>query len=123
MVITKASDVRVMYKGLTVDDRTKKYVLKRLAQLDKILDKVLRVEIEIDLDKKKNKFRVEIMIKTPYELYRAENITESIEGSIDLIIDELKTQITRNKEKRKDLMKRGARSIKKKVVVDKLARF
>lgn len=123
MVITKASDVRVMYKGLTVDDRTKKYVLKRLAQLDKILDKVLRVEIEIDLDKKKNKFRVEIMIKTPYELYRAENITESIEGSIDLIIDELKTQITRNKDKRKDLMKRGARSIKKKVVVDKLARF
>lgn len=122
MAIKKTSDVRVMYKGLTIDDRTKEYILKRMAQLDKILEKVLRFEIEIDLDKKKNKFRVEVMVKTPYELFRAEETTESVEGSIDIVVDELKSQIVREKDKRKDLMKRGARSIKKKIVVDKDAR-
>jgi len=111
-----------MYKGVKIDDRTKEYIFKRLGRLDKVLEKVLHKEIEIDMDKK-GKFRVEVLIKTPYDLYRAEEITESIEGSIDIVVDELKTQITRGKEKQKTLINRGARSIKKKIVLDKRARF
>ena len=122
MTIESKDNVRFLYKGVKIDDKTKEYILKRLAQLDKVTEKVLLQEVEIDLDKK-GKFRVEVMIKTAYELFRAEETTESIEGSIDLVVDELKIQITRDKEKRMTLMKRGARSIKKKIVVDKSARF
>ena len=114
--------VRFLYKDVKIDDRTKDYVLKRLEQLDKILDGAVQKEVEIDMDKI-GQFRVEVMIKTPYSQYRAEETTESIEGSIDLAVDSLKIQITREKDKRKTLVKRGAQSIKKKIVLDKGARF
>jgi ribosome-associated translation inhibitor RaiA len=47
----------------------------------------------------------------------------SIEGSIDIVMDELESQIVKQKEKKHDLKLRGSRSIKKKLVVDKDARF
>jgi ribosomal subunit interface protein len=111
-----------MTKGLKIDERTEEYVRKRLAGLDKLLNKIIRTEIEIDLDKK-GKFRVEVMIKTPYNLYRAEDITESVEGSIDSVVDGIKTQINRDKDKMVSLRRRGGRSIKKRITIDQNARF
>ncbi|EKE11267.1 MAG: hypothetical protein ACD_15C00112G0011 [uncultured bacterium] len=122
MTVASVNNVRFMYKNVSIDEKTKEYILKRLENVDKVIDKVLLKEVEIDMDKK-GKFRVEVMIKTPYELFRAENTTESIEGSIDIVIDELKIQATREKDKRKTLIKRGAQSIKKKIVLDDGARF
>jgi len=122
MTVASASNVRFLYKNIKIDDKTKDYILKRLEGVDKVVDKILHKEVEIDMDKK-GKFRVEVMVKTPYDLFRAENTTESIEGSIDMVVDELKIQIVHEKDKRKTLIKRGAQSIKKKVVVDEAARF
>ncbi|OGI17648.1 MAG: ribosomal subunit interface protein [Candidatus Moranbacteria bacterium RIFCSPHIGHO2_02_FULL_40_12b] len=122
MTIENMSNMRLFFKGLKIDERTENYIRKRLATIEKILHKILRVEVEIDLDKK-GKFRVEVMVKTPYNLYRAENTTSSIEGSIDTVEDELKNQIRKDKEKMRDLRKRGRRSIKKRVVIDENARF
>jgi ribosomal subunit interface protein len=122
MTIASANNVRFMYKNVKIDDTTKDYILKRLESVDKVIEVILHKEVEIDLDKK-GKFRVEVMVKTPYDLFRAEETTESIEGSIDLVVDELKVQIVREKGKRKTMVARGARSIKKKTVVDKAARF
>lgn len=115
-------NIRFMTKGLTVDDRTKDYIIKRIETLDKVVTTVIQTEIEVDMDKK-SKFRVEVMIKTPRNLFRAEETTESIEGSIDLVVDELQTQIIGAKDKFRTLRKRGAMSIKKKIVIDENARF
>jgi len=87
-----------------------------------LLQKSLNVEVEIVLDKK-GKFYVEVMIKTPYKLYRATQISESVEVSVDIIMEELQKQITKDKDRFKDIRKRGARSIKKKIVISKDARF
>lgn len=122
MKMKKPNQTRFLLKGLKIDSRTENYIEKRLQAIRKMLDNILRVEVEIDLDKK-GKFRVEVMVKTPYELYRAEEITESVEGSIDLAVEQLKVQIRRSKDKIITLKKRGGRSIKKKTVVDKDARF
>lgn len=121
--MTIENSTRLFFKGVTIDDRTEGYIRKKIASIEKILDKIMRVEIEIDLDKKKSKFRVEVMIKTPYKLYRAEETTQSIEGSIDVVEDEIKNQIRKDKEKIRTLRLRGKRSIKKKTVLDKSARF
>jgi len=123
MTIASPNNVRFLYKNVEVDDRTKDYILKRLEGVDKVVDNILHKEVEIDLEEKTNKFRVEVMIKTPYDLFRAEDTTESIEGSIDMVVDSLKIQAVKDKEKRKTMLKRGARSIKKKIVVDEGARF
>lgn len=113
---------RFLFKGVKIDARTKEYVLKRLKRTVKLVDPVSEFEIEVDKDKK-GKFRVEVMIKAPLNLYRAEETSVSIEGSIDIVMDELESQIAKQKTKQRDLRLRGGRSIKKKLVVDNKARF
>jgi ribosome-associated translation inhibitor RaiA len=80
------------------------------------------MEVEINLDKK-GKFRVEITVKTSHKIYRSEEVSESAETSVDIAIGELKMQIVKDKEKVGTLKERGRRSLKKKMVLDKSARF
>lgn len=115
-------NTRFLFKGVDIDDRTKEYVVKRLGRVEKLVDPVSEFSIEIDQDKK-GKYRVEIMVKTPHNLYRAEETTISIEGSTDVVIDELEVQIDKKKNKNRDIKLRGNRSIKKKMTVDEAARF
>lgn len=113
---------RFLQKGVEIDEQTNDYIEKRLVRIEKLVDPVTQFEVEVDRDKK-GKFRVEVMVKTPHNLYRAEDISESIEGSIDIAIDELEVQLAKNRGKSRDLRRRGLRSIKKKLVVDESARF
>ncbi|MFZ3031986.1 MAG: ribosome-associated translation inhibitor RaiA [Candidatus Moraniibacteriota bacterium] len=115
-------NTRFLFKGVAIDERTKDYILKRLVRVEKLVDPVSEFSIEIDQDKK-GKFRVEVMVKTPHNLYRAEETTVSIEGSTDVVIDELEAQIDKKKNRNRDLKLRGNRSIKKKLTVDESARF
>ena len=113
---------RFLFRGVDIDERTREYILKRLERVEKLVDPVSQFEVEVDRDKK-GKFRVEMMVKTPHTLYRAEEISVSIEGSTDSVIDDLEGQIAKEKNKKHDLKLRGQRSIKKKLVVDESARF
>lgn len=115
-------NTRFLFKGVDIDERTRDYVLKRLQRVEKLVDPVSEFSIEVDKDKK-GKFRVEIMVRTPHNLYRAEEITQSIEGSTDVVIDELEVQIDKKKNRNRDLKLRGNRSIKKKIVFDPASRF
>ena len=120
-MITEKS-VQFLFKGVEIDERTREYVEKRLGTLDKFIENILKTEIEIDLDKK-GKFRVEVMIHTPRNMFRADDTTSSIEASTDMVVDELQNQMTHTKDRLRTLKKRGAMSIKKKMVVDEEARF
>lgn len=113
---------RYLTKGVELDTRTSAYIEKRLKRLIKLVDPTSQFEVEVDRNKQ-GKFRVEVMIKTPRHLYRAEEVSESIEGSLDVAVDELEGQLAKSKTKTRDLKRRGQRSIKKKVVLDTLARF
>lgn len=115
-------NIKYLYKNITVDDNQREYIEKRLVSIDKLIEKITKVEVEVDMDKKGLR-RVEVMIHTPRDLFRAEETTESIEGSIDLVVEELKTQITRKKDKIWTRIMRGARSVKKRMSIDKDARF
>lgn len=120
--MSAVENMRFFFKGIEVDDRTRSYIEKRLSTLDKFTDNILKSEVEIDLDKK-GKFRVEVMVHTPRNMFRADNTTNSIEASTDMVVDELQVQVTHMKDKLRTLKKRGAMSLKKKVVVDGNARF
>ena len=115
-------NIRFLFNGVKIDNRTGEYIQKRLETIGKLLDNILRIEVEIDLDKK-GKFRAEVMVKTPYKLYRSEETTESIEGSIDIVMEELKNQIRKDKTRLREVRERGRRSIKKALTIDKNARF
>jgi ribosomal subunit interface protein len=120
-------NIRFLFKELKIDDRTENYVTEKIEKLRKFFrslkeDAEVSAEVEIDLDKK-GKFRVEVMLFTPYQKYRAEDTTESIEGSIDAVYEQLENQIMKDKERIITLQRRGGRSVKKKMVVDENARF
>lgn len=115
-------NVRFFFKGVEIDERTRLYIEKRLSTLDKFIENILKLEVEIDLDKK-GKFRVEVMAHTPRNMFRADETTDSIEASTDLVVDELQDQMTHMKDRLRTLKKRGAMSLKKKMVVDGDARF
>lgn len=113
---------RFLQKGVEIDERTNDYVEKRLERITKLVDPATQFEVEIIRDKK-GMFRVVVMVKTPHNLYRAEEESESVEGSVDIAIDELEAQLAKNRGKSRDLKRRGLRSVKKKLVVDEAARF
>lgn len=115
-------NTRYLAKGMEIDRKLKEYIDKRLERLERLVDPVSEFEVEADLDKK-GKYRVEVMVKTPYNLYRAEETSVSAEGSLDMVIDKLEIEIDKQKNRVRDLKLRGKRSIKKKLVVDKAARF
>lgn len=111
-----------MYNKVKIDERTREYMDKRVGKISKVLKKILQCEVEINLDKK-GKFRAEIMVQAPKRLYRSEEVSESIEGAVDVAVEEIIGQISKSKDRLKELRERGARSIKKRVVLDKNARF
>lgn len=115
-------NTRFLFQGVEIDGRTREYVLKRLERIAKLVDPVSEFEIEVGRDKK-GKFRVEAMVKTPHNLYRAEETSVSIEGSTDVVIDELEAQVAKQKNRSHDLKLYGKRSIKDKLVIDEAARF
>jgi len=115
-------NVRLLCKDVKLDDRTEDYIYKRIEKINKFNGQILDIEVEIEMDKK-GKFRAELMVKTPHKLYRNEEITESIEGSIDIAVDEIKNQIIKDKDRINELRERGARSLKKKTVIAQEARF
>lgn len=119
--MTVENSQRYFFRGVKIDDRTHDYIEKKIVVIEKLLSQVSQVEIEIDLDKK-GKFRVEVMIKTPYNLFRAEDTTQSIEGSIDSVDLHLRDQIKSHKDRRKTLIRKGGRLIKEKMVIDEDAR-
>jgi ribosomal subunit interface protein len=114
--------IRFLYKGDTKHDRSTAYIEKKLERLEKLVEETALFEVELS-EEKENTYRVEVMVNVSGELFRAEETTKSIEGSIDLVVDELESQITKKHTKKRDLHIRGDRSFKKKMVVDEDARF
>ena len=118
----KKQSVRMLFSGVVVSEKTRGYIEKKVDKLNRLWEDVLKYEVEISSNKK-GFFRVEIMAQTLRKLYRAEEEAESIEAATDIVCDQLQIQIKNDKNKMKDLKRRGARSIKKKIVIDKSARF
>ena len=120
-------NISFLFKEVKIDGRTESYVREKVEKLGKFFesfrkDAEISAEVEINLDKK-GKFRVEVMLQTPYQKYRGEDTTVSVEGSIDSVYESLESQIERDKDKITTLRRRGGRSLKKKMVVDENARF
>lgn len=104
-------NTRFLFKGVDVNALAREYMLKRLERVEKLVDPVSKFEIEIGINEQR-KFRVEVMVHTPHHLYRAEEITETAEGSMDIVVDKLENQIVHDKERRHDLKRDGAREFK-----------
>lgn len=119
--------IRYLLNGLKLNSVEKDYLEGKVEKVGKLLknysDNELQYEIEVDLDRKKDLFSVEMMIKTPHDLFRSRKEADTFMSATDDAQEAIKLQIRRNKDKVKALRERGSRSIKKKFTIDKGARF
>ncbi|MDD5083499.1 MAG: ribosome-associated translation inhibitor RaiA [Candidatus Moranbacteria bacterium] len=107
-------NTRFLFKGVEVNALAREYILKRLERIEKLVDPVSKFEIEVGMNEQR-KFRVEVMVRTPHHLYRAEDATTTAEGSIDVVVDKLEDQIVSDRKKMKDLKREGARELKERL--------
>ena len=114
---------RFLFQGVELNGKTMQYVAKRLFRIEKLVTVSSKLEVEVDRNKQ-GKFRVEVMVDVPKQkLFRAEETSESVEASTDAVVDDIARQITEAKDREGSLARRGARSIKKRITLDKDARF
>jgi putative sigma-54 modulation protein len=115
-------NIRYLFNGEKISQKTKDYLAKRIEKLSRFLEKISGIEIEVEKDKR-NFWRVEITVKSLGKNYLSEETSESIEGSLDMALEKIQQQIRKEKGKIRAERERGARSIKKKIVIDPKARF
>ncbi len=115
-------NIKFLFNGLEVDSDKRAYVEKKVLAVKKMLTTPERAEVDISQDKH-GFYRVEVMLYEPHKSFRAEEVAQTIEAAIDLVEEKLKEQIRDDNEKQRVLSRRGARSIKKKTVIDDAARF
>lgn len=108
--------------GIVVDEKTRAYMEKKIDTAGKMLEGLIRAEAEISQDKREL-YKVEVSIFVDGSVFRAEEMSKTIEEAIDKIEKELQEQIRDNKERAVTEKRRGGRSIKKKLVVAEDARF
>jgi putative sigma-54 modulation protein len=88
---------------LNVDENIRRYVIKKLGQLDKYLPKKTKesaqMEVYIKSTQPKNQFTCEVRLHLPKETINIEESTVNIYAAIDIVEVKLKSQIEKYKEK------------------------
>lgn len=89
-----------------VDEKTKKYVTKKIGALDRYLPRHARksatatVRIELLEHKDSNKYEVEVVISVPEKTITAKDTTLNAMAAVDIVEAKLATQLRKYKETR-----------------------
>ena len=87
-------------ENIEVTDAIREYVDKRLSKLEKYLEENVPAEAHVNLKVYSNKtYKVEVTIPLPYLTLRAEETSNDMYGSIDLVTDKLERQVRKYKTK------------------------
>ena len=85
-------------------DTTKKYVTKKIGELDKYLPRHARKSVSADVKIKQtdnpdgNKYEVEVMINVPDKVITASDSTMNVLAAVDIVEAKLSTQLRKYKE-------------------------
>ena len=91
--------------GFTADTKLEEYIIKKLDKLDVVYDKIIHADVYLKLDSHdhvKDK-KVEIKINIPGATLFSEEISKSFEESTDLALESIKRQVSKRKEKVKNI--------------------
>ncbi len=94
------------------------YVDKQQQKFDKVLPEDEEIILGVEVGKLSNHhhlghiFRAEFNLAYKGKLFRSEETEETLTAAIDLAADEMIRQVRKSKEKRKDLIRKGAAKIK-----------
>ena len=98
-------DVVVKSRHCTVSDTFRDYVEDKITRLEKLDDRVIRVEVEVSAERNRRQHdqasRVEITLRTKGPVVRAEAAAEDKMAALDLAIDRMAAQMRRAADRRR----------------------
>ncbi len=98
-------DVVVKSRHCTVSDQFRSYVEDKITKLEKLDDRVIRVEVELSAERNKRQHaqgsRVEITVRTKGPVIRAEAAAEEKVAAFDLALDKLMAQLRRAADRKR----------------------
>lgn len=109
-------NIQIKASNLKLTASIKDYVDEKIGALAKYI-KSNEAKVELGRDahhRTGDVYRAEVMLVVGGKLLRAEAVSEDIYASIDLVIPKLKEQVSKFKDKRVTLQRRGARAAKRK---------
>ena len=96
--------VAINVRGMEIDDRLRDYILKKVGKLDRYLDTLESANVDLTYAKSARSARdrnvVQVTVMGKGVLLRAEDRTEDMFASVDLVIDKLHRQIEKYKGRR-----------------------
>ena len=99
-----AVDVDITTKNMELDDRLREYVEKKAEKLDRYLDVIENVKVDLTYAKSarsaEDRQVAQLTVLGKGVLLRAEERTEDIYASVDLVLDKIHRQIERFKGRR-----------------------
>jgi ribosomal subunit interface protein len=105
-------DVVVKSRHCNVSDQFRLYVDEKIDRLEKLDDRVIRVEVEVSAERNKRQHdqasRVEITLRTKGPVIRAEAAAEDKPAAFDLALDKLMAQLRKAADRKR--VHRGART-------------
>lgn len=111
--------MNISIKGTYVDltPSIKEYVNEKVGNLGKYISGPIECKVELARDRHHqtgNVFRAEVTMFIGGKVLRGEALGEDVYAAIDILVPKLKEQISKFKDKKETLSRRGARSAKKK---------
>ncbi|CAN5351188.1 hypothetical protein BH09PAT4_BH09PAT4_03850 [soil metagenome] len=93
---------------LELDDRLKKYITRKLGNIDKYLSKHIRPSAHLEVRLKEHKSKgqkqsvCDVTLYLPHDTIKIRESTQNIFASVDIVEAKLKQQVRRYKESRTD---------------------
>jgi ribosomal subunit interface protein len=105
-------DITVRGRHTDVNDRFRRHVDTKLAKIEKLDKKVMRVDVEVSQERNPRQAdqreRVELTIRSKGPVIRAEAAADDRYGALDMALDKLESRLRRESDRRK--VHRGART-------------
>ena len=104
-------DVVVKSRHCSVSDSFRGYVEEKITRLEKLDDRVIRVEVEVSAERNRRQHdqasRVEITLRTKGPVVRAEAASEDKNAAFDMALDKLMAQLRKAADRKR--VHRGSR--------------
>ncbi len=98
-------DVVVKARHCNVTEQFREYVAEKITRLEKLDDRVIRVEVELSAERNKRQHdqasRVEITVRTKGPVVRAEAAAEDKPAAFDLALDKLMAQFRKAADRKR----------------------
>jgi putative sigma-54 modulation protein len=98
-------DINIRGKNLPVTDALQRYIEKRLGKIERYLEGVDTVQVNLAVNR--DSHVVEVTIPLNGYLLRGEEVTGDMYGSVDLVVEKLERQIAKYKTRLMKKLKNG----------------